>query len=103
LLNFLRNFCWNVPLCNKYLALHENSECFKKSLTNVTVWRVLRRLLNLKAYNLSVVQHLMDADKVARKKFCMQMFHKPRSVWPKIDYRSVTLPVEVKLNYNYPR
>ena len=29
----------------------------------------------LKAYKLSIVQHLMDADKVVRKEFCMQMFH----------------------------
>ncbi|PNF19367.1 hypothetical protein B7P43_G06707 [Cryptotermes secundus] len=43
---------------------------------NVTVWRVLRKSLHLKAYKLSIVQHLTDSDKVVRKEFCMQMFHR---------------------------
>jgi predicted GTPase len=50
--------------------------CFRNSFTTVTVWRVLRKRLHLKAYKLSIVQHLMDADTVVRKEFCMQMFHR---------------------------
>jgi hypothetical protein len=42
-------------------------------IPNVTVWRVLRKRSYLKAYKLSIVQHLTDADKVVHKKFCMQM------------------------------
>ncbi|XP_023712880.2 uncharacterized protein LOC111867343 [Cryptotermes secundus] len=45
-------------------------------IPNVTVWRVLPKRLHLKAYALSIVQHLTDADKVVRKEFCMQMFHR---------------------------
>jgi hypothetical protein len=45
-------------------------------IPNVIVWRVLRKRLHLKAYKLSVVQHLKDTDKVLRKEFCMQMFHR---------------------------
>ncbi|PNF38889.1 hypothetical protein B7P43_G09910 [Cryptotermes secundus] len=41
-------------------------------IPNVTVWRVLRKRLHLKAYKLSIVQHLTDADKVVRKEFCTQ-------------------------------
>jgi hypothetical protein len=70
---------------------------------------MLRKRLHLKAYNLSIVQHLMDAGKVVRKEVCMQIFHTMfrtpgmlRSVWQKIDYRSAALPVEVTLNRNYP-
>jgi len=33
-------------------------------IPNVTVWRVLRKRLHLKAYKLSIVQHLTNADKV---------------------------------------
>jgi hypothetical protein len=34
-----------------------NVECFKKSIVpNVTVWRVLRKCLHLRAYKLSIVQ-----------------------------------------------
>jgi hypothetical protein len=43
---------------------------------NVTVWRVLRKRLNLKAYKLSIAQHLTDSDKTVRKEFCMQMFQR---------------------------
>jgi hypothetical protein len=44
-------------------------------IPNVTVWGVLRKRLRLKAYKLSIVQHLTDdVHKVVRKKFCMQMF-----------------------------
>ena len=45
-------------------------------IPNVTVWRVLRKRLHLKAYKLSIVQHLMNADKVVHKEFCMQMFQR---------------------------
>ena len=45
-------------------------------IPNVTVWRVLRKRLHLKAYKLSIVQHLTNADKVVRKEFCMQMFQR---------------------------
>jgi hypothetical protein len=31
---------------------------------------------NLKEYKVSIVQHLTDADKVFRKEFCMQTFHR---------------------------
>jgi hypothetical protein len=68
------------------------TECFKKSFTDVTVWPVLRKRLHLKAYKLSIVQHLLDADRVVRKEFCMQIFHTPqmlRSVWQEIDYTQV--------------
>jgi hypothetical protein len=47
------------------------------SLTNVTVWRVLRKRLHLKAYKLSIVQHLTAAYNVVRKSFFTQMFHTP--------------------------
>jgi hypothetical protein len=33
------------------------------------------KTLHLKAYKLSIVEQLTDADKVIRKKFSMQMFH----------------------------
>ena len=45
-------------------------------IPNVTVWRVLRKRLRLKAYKLSIVQNLTNADKVVRKEFCMQMFQR---------------------------
>ncbi|PNF20647.1 hypothetical protein B7P43_G03034 [Cryptotermes secundus] len=45
-------------------------------IPNVTVWRVLRKRLHLKVYELSIVQHLTDAGKVVRKEFYMQMFHR---------------------------
>ena len=47
-------------------------------IPNVTVWRVLRKRLHLKAYKLrvSIVQHLTNADKVVRKEFCMEMFQR---------------------------
>jgi hypothetical protein len=48
----------------------------KTCIPNVTVWRLLRTRLNLRAYKLSIVQHLTDADKEVRKEFCLQMFHK---------------------------
>jgi hypothetical protein len=32
--------------------------------------------VHLKAYKLSIVQHLMGADKVVRKESCLQMFHR---------------------------
>jgi hypothetical protein len=70
------------------------------------MWRVLRKLLHFKACKLSIVQHLTDAEKVVRKEFCMQMFHTLemlRSMWQEIDYRSVSSPLEVTLNHNYPR
>ncbi|PNF42433.1 hypothetical protein B7P43_G10117, partial [Cryptotermes secundus] len=34
---------------------------------------VLRKRLHLKAYKLSIIQHLTDADKMVRKEFCMQI------------------------------
>jgi hypothetical protein len=42
----------------------------------VTVRRVLRKRLHLKAYKLSVVQHLKDEDEVIREEFCVQMFQR---------------------------
>jgi hypothetical protein len=36
-------------------------------IANVTLWQVLRKHLHLKAYKLSIIQHLTDADKVVRK------------------------------------
>jgi hypothetical protein len=33
---------------------------YSTCIPNVTVWRVLRKHLNLKAYKLSVVQHLFE-------------------------------------------
>ncbi|PNF13977.1 hypothetical protein B7P43_G08668, partial [Cryptotermes secundus] len=45
-------------------------------IPDVTVCRVLRKRLHLKVYKLFIVQHLTDADKVVRKGFCMQMFHR---------------------------
>ncbi|PNF39058.1 hypothetical protein B7P43_G04850, partial [Cryptotermes secundus] len=45
-------------------------------IPNVAVWRVLRKRIHLKAYKLSIVQHLTDADKAVRKEFCMQIFHR---------------------------
>jgi hypothetical protein len=38
------------------------------------VRRVLPKRLRLKAYKLSIVQHLTAADKAVRKEFCTQMF-----------------------------
>jgi hypothetical protein len=61
--------------------------CFKKSVTNVTMWRVLRKGLHLKAYKLTTVKHLKEADKVVRKEFCTKIFHTPNillSVWQEI-------------------
>jgi hypothetical protein len=49
-------------------------------IPNVSVWRVLRKRLHLKAYKLSTVQHLTDADKVVLKEFCMQMFNRKQDV-----------------------
>jgi hypothetical protein len=37
---------------------------------------VLRKSLHLKAYKLSIVQHLTDADKVICKEFCIQTFYR---------------------------
>ncbi|PNF19071.1 hypothetical protein B7P43_G11300 [Cryptotermes secundus] len=48
---------------------------WETGIPNVTVWRVLRKSLHSKAYKLSIVQHLMDANKVVCKEFCMQMLH----------------------------
>jgi hypothetical protein len=48
----------------------------RASRKTVTVWRVLRKRLHLKVYKLSIVKHRTDADKVVRKEFCMQMFHR---------------------------
>jgi hypothetical protein len=60
-------------------------------------------------YKLSIIQHFRDADKVVRKEFCMQAFHKMfhirellRSMWQEIDYRSAALPVKVTLSHNKP-
>ncbi|PNF35740.1 hypothetical protein B7P43_G15308, partial [Cryptotermes secundus] len=50
-------------------------ESQKSGIPNVTMWRVFRKRLHLKAYKLSIVQRLTDADKVVCKEFCMQMFH----------------------------
>jgi hypothetical protein len=49
--------------------------CFKKRFTNITVRRVLRKRLHLKAYKLSIVEHFTDADKVVRKEFCTNHTH----------------------------
>jgi hypothetical protein len=35
----------------------------------------ITKTLHLNVYKLFIVQHIMDADKVVRKEFCMQMFH----------------------------
>jgi hypothetical protein len=76
---------------------------FKKSFTNVTVWRVLRKGLHLRAYQPSIIQYLTNADNVVREEISMQMFHKPEIlwVWREIDYRSAALAAEVTLNHNY--
>jgi hypothetical protein len=42
-------------------------------IPNITVWRVLRKRLHLKAYKLSIVHQLRDADQVVREKICMQI------------------------------
>ncbi|PNF31024.1 hypothetical protein B7P43_G18027 [Cryptotermes secundus] len=46
---------------------------WETGIPNVTV---LQKSLHLKAYKLSIVQHLTDADEVVCKEFCMQMFHR---------------------------
>jgi hypothetical protein len=45
-------------------------------IPRITVWRLLRKRLHLKACKLSNVQHLTIADKVVRNEFCMRMFHR---------------------------
>jgi hypothetical protein len=37
---------------------------------------VLQKRLHLKMHKLSIVQHFTDADRVVRKEFCMQIFHR---------------------------
>jgi hypothetical protein len=48
---------------------------WETSTPNVLYGSVTKHL-HLKAYKLSIVQHLTDADKVVRREFCMQMFHR---------------------------
>jgi hypothetical protein len=48
---------------------------WETGIPNVTVWRVLQKRLHLKAYKLSIVQHLTNVDKVVHKAFRMQMIH----------------------------
>jgi hypothetical protein len=72
--------CYNVEkptefTWDSYASMRLPLQCFKKGFTTVTVWRVLRKLLHLKAYKLSIFQHLTDAGKVVRTEFHMQMFH----------------------------
>jgi hypothetical protein len=59
-------------------AIDDYTGRLKKSFTNFTVSQVLRKHLHLKAYKLSIVQHLTDADKAVSKEFCLQMLHTPQ-------------------------
>jgi hypothetical protein len=63
---------WN-SLERALFEVHE-SQCDVR-IPNFTVWQVLQKCLQLKAYKLSIVQDLTDADKVVHKEFCTQMFH----------------------------
>jgi hypothetical protein len=83
------------PRRSKRLASRETG------IPNVTLWRVLRKSLQLKAFKLSIVQHHTGANKVVRKEFCMQMFHLIQD-----DEKlttggtSAALPLEVTLDHN---
>ncbi|XP_021938078.1 uncharacterized protein LOC110838797 [Zootermopsis nevadensis] len=48
----------------------------ESGIPHVTVWRVLRRRLHLRACRLSMVQAISDGNKLARKEFCTEMLRR---------------------------
>jgi hypothetical protein len=71
---FLCMLQWNSFVLSPRKSTRRASQ--ETAIINVAVWPVLRKRLHLKAYKLSIVQHLTDADKEVRKEFCFQMFHR---------------------------